>query len=393
MTTLVTELDMPKTKSNLFPSKLNKYEQIEKNLAISKNSWIASFEYGYVIYHQDDIRKILTDKRWHNAMAFYAGINEPSDNEEAEYYRKKRTNILINMEGDDHFRLKSLVAPTFQSKNITYLKPFIHSITNSMLDTVLEKKEFDIQKELFFNLPVYVLCELTGLPTKDIDIYNEWTEAAFNSFSIQTPEQVQEVKNQQKIIDKYVSDLVDDRRKNPKNDLITKLINAKELNDTLTNDEIIMLIEVVMTSGIDTTRNQLGLCLSYFYNNPDKWDKATKDKEVLNELIDEAMAVDGVIRNVARFASEDIVYRDIIFPKGTILIPGITVSNLNEPEKQPLTFGHGIHHCLGAALARFEIQEIFSVIAERMPKFEIKSIEHRSTTHTIWGVNSLVVEL
>lgn len=393
MTTLVTELDMPKTKSNLFPSKLNKYEQIEKNLAISKNSWIASFEYGYVIYHQDDIRKILTDKRWHNAMAFYAGINEPNDNEEAEYYRKKRTNILINMEGDDHFRLKSLVAPTFQSKNITYLKPFINSITNSMLDVILEKKEFDIQKDLFFNLPVYVLCELTGLPAKDIDIYNKWTEAAFNSFSIQTPEQVQEVKTQQKIIDKYVSDLVDERRKNPKNDLITKLINAKESNDTLTNDEIIMLIEVVMTSGIDTTRNQLGLCLSYFYNNPDKWEKAVEDKQYLNDLIDEAMAVDGVIRNVARFASEDIIYRDILFPKGTILIPGITVSNLNEPEKQPLTFGHGIHHCLGAALARFEIQEIFSVIAERMPKFEIKSIEHRSTTHTIWGVNSLVVEL
>ena len=393
MTTLVTDVDMPQTKSHLFPSKLTKYQQIEKNLEISKNTWIARFEYGYVIYHQDDIRKILTDKRWHNAMAFYAGINEPNDNEEAEYYRKKRTNILINMEGDDHFRLKSLVAPTFQSKNITYLKPFIHSITNSMLDAVLEKKEFDIQKELFFNLPVYVLCELTGLPAKDIDIYNKWTEAAFNSFSIQTPEQVQEVKTQQKIIDKYVSDLVDERRKNPKNDLITKLINAKESNDTLTNDEIIMLIEVVMTSGIDTTRNQLGLCLSYFYNNPDKWSKAINDKEYLNELIDEAMAVDGVIRNVARFSSEDIVYRDILFPKGTILIPGITVSNLNEPDKQPLTFGHGIHHCLGAALARFEIQEIFSVIADRMPKFEIKSIEHRSTTHTIWGVNSIVVEL
>lgn len=393
MTTLVTDVDMPQTKSHLFPSKLTKYQQIEKNLEISKNTWIARFEYGYVIYHQDDIRKILTDKRWHNAMAFYAGINEPNDNEEAEYYRKKRTNILINMEGDDHFRLKSLVAPTFQSKNITYLKPFIHSITNSMLDAVLEKKEFDIQKELFFNLPVYVLCELTGLPAKDIDIYNKWTEAAFNSFSIQTPEQVQEVKTQQKIIDKYVSDLVDERRKNPKNDLITKLINAKESNDTLTNDEIIMLIEVVMTSGIDTTRNQLGLCLSYFYNNPDKWNKAINDKEYLNELIDEAMAVDGVIRNVARFSSEDIVYRDILFPKGTILIPGITVSNLNEPDKQPLTFGHGIHHCLGAALARFEIQEIFSVIADRMPKFEIKSIEHRSTTHTIWGVNSIVVEL
>jgi cytochrome P450 len=393
MTKLITDVEMPQTKSHLFPSKLTKYQQIEKNLEISKNTWIARFEYGYVIYYQDDIKKILTDKRWHNAMAFYAGVNEPGDTEEAEYYRKRRANNLLNIEGDDHFRLKNLVAPTFQHKNITYLKPFIHWIANSMLDNILEKKEFDIQKEFFFNLPVYVLCELTGLPAKDIDIFNRWVEAAFNSFSIQTPEEVAQVKAEQIVIDQYVLDLVAERTKNPKNDLITKLINAKELNDKLTADEVVMLIQVVMASGIDTTRNQLGLCLSYFYNHPEKWNEATKSREALNDLIDEAMAFDGVIRNIARFASEDIIYRDILFPKGTILIPGITVSNMNEPEKQPLTFGHGIHHCLGAALARFEIQEIFSIIAQRMPKFEIKTIEHRTTTHTIWGVNSMIVEV
>jgi hypothetical protein len=393
MTKLITDVEMPQTKSHLFPSKLTKYEQIEKNLQISKSSWIARFEYGYIIYYQDDIKKILTDKRWHNAMAFYAGINDPIDSEETEYYKKRRSNILINMEGDDHFRLKSLVAPTFQLKNITYLKPFIHWMTNSMLDKILQEKEFDIQKDLFFNLPVYVICELTGLPAKDIDIFNQWVEAAFNSFSFQTREEVEEVRAQHKIIDKYILDLIEERRRNPKNDLITKLINAEESDDKLTNEEIHMLIQVVMTSSIDTTRNQLGLCLSYFHNNPDKWSEAINNKEALDKLIDEAMAFDGVIRNIARFASEDIVYRDILFPKGTLLIPGITVSNMNEPEKPPLTFGHGIHHCLGAALARFEIQEIFSIIAQRMPEFNIKSIEHRATTHTIWGVNSMVIEV
>ena len=100
MTKLITDVDMPQTKSHLFPSKLTKYEQIEKNFQISKSSWIARFEYGYIIYYQDDIKKILTDKRWHNAMAFYAGINDPNDNEESEYYSKRRANVLINMEGE-----------------------------------------------------------------------------------------------------------------------------------------------------------------------------------------------------------------------------------------------------------------------------------------------------
>lgn len=393
MTTLVSDLDMPKTKTNLLPSDLTKYEQIQRNLEIAKQSWIASFDFGYAIYHQDDIRKILSDKRWHNALAFYAGINAPDDTEEDEYFRKRRSNILINMEGDDHFRLKSLVIPTFQLKNITYLKPFIHWITNIAIDRILENKEFDIQKDLFNSLPVYILCELTGLPIKDIDVFNAWTEAAFNSFSLRTREEVNEIKRQQKVIDEYVLNLIDERRKNPKQDLITKLIQAEESSDVLTNEEIVMLLQVIMTSGIDTTRNQLGLCLSFFGQNPDKWKEAISSTESMNRLLEEAMAVDGVIRNVGRFASEDIVYKDVLFPKGTLVVPAITVSNINESDRQPLTFGFGIHHCLGTALARFEIQEIFSILANRIPNFKIKKIEHRETTQTIWGIKSLVVEI
>lgn len=393
MTIVVTDVDMPQTSSHLFPSKLTKYEQIEKNVEISKSSWIARFEYGYVIFYQDDIKKILVDKRWHNVMAFYAGISDPDDIEDSGHYTKRRGSNLLNAEGDEHARLKNLVMPTFQLKNVTPLQPFIHWITNSMLDNLLEKKEFDIQKELFFDLPMYVLFELIGLPVKDISIFNKWIEATFNSYSIQTPEEIAQVRAERKAMDKYVLDLVEERVKNPKNDLITKLIDAKELDDQLTVDEVVMLIQVVISSGVDTTRNQLGLCLSYCYSNPDKWNEATKNREALNDLIDEAMAYDGVIRNSARFASEDIIYRDTLFPKGTIIALGITVSNLNEPEKHPLTFGYGIHHCLGAFLARFEIQEIFSIIAQRMPEFEIKNIEHRVTTHTIWGVNSVVVEV
>ncbi len=393
MTTLVSDLDMPKTKSNILPSKLTKYEQVEKNLEKAKESWIASFDFGYSIYHHDDIKKMLADKRWHNALAFYAGINAPEDTENAEYYRKKRTNILINMEGDDHFRLKSLVAPTFQLKNITYLKPFIHWITNAAIDRLLEKNEFDIQKDLFNNLPVYILCQLIGLPVKDIDIFTAWTDAAFSSFSLKTVEEVKEIKIQQEFIDKYVLDLIEDRRKNPKDDLITKLIEAEESSDVLTNAEIVMLIEVIMTSGIDTTRSQLGLCLSYFGRNPEKWSEAIANVDSMNKYLEEAMAFDGVIRNIGRFASEDIVYNDILFPKGTLIVPALTVSNLHEPDRQPLTFGLGIHHCLGMALARLEIQEIFSILAKRIPNFKINSVEHKKTNQAIWGITSLVVEV
>ena len=390
---LISEIDMPTTKTNILASDLTKYQQVEENLKIGKESWIASFGFGYVLYHQEDIRKILLDKRWHNALVFYAAVNKTDEPEKDEYYKKRRTNILINLEGDDHARLRSLVAPSFTPNNVAYLKPFVNWITNKMVDDILVNKKFDIQKDLFHNLPVYVLCQLTGLPAKDLEIFNTWVENAFKSFGLNDREEVKKIRREQEIIDDYVLNLIEERRRNPQNDLITKLVQAEESGDTLTNEEVVMLIQVVMSSGIDTTRCQLGLCLSYFANNPDKWEEAISSTESMNRLLEEAMAFDGTIRNVGRFASEDIVYKDILFPKGTFVVPALNISNINETDKKPLTFGLGIHHCLGTALARLEIQEVFSVLAKRIPSFRVDSIEYKETTDAIWGLKSLVIEV
>jgi cytochrome P450 len=393
MTKIISEVEMPRTKTTLLPSDLTKYQQVEENLKIAKESWIASFGYGYVLYNQEDIRKILTDKRWHNALRFYAATNTTGDVVEDEYYKKRRSNILINLEGDDHARLRKLVAPSFSAKNVAYLKPFINWISNAIIDQLLEKNNFDIQKEFFHNIPVYVLCQLTGLPVKDIEVFNAWTEAAFKSFGVNDAEEVKKIRKEQQVIDEYVLKLIEERRANPQNDLITQLIQAEDSGDKLTSQEVVTLIEVIMSSGIDTTRCQLGLCLSYFANNPDKWEEAISSEESMNRLLEEAMAFDGTIRNVGRFASEDIVYKDILFPKGTLVVAALNISNINESENKPLSFGLGIHHCLGTALARLEIQEVFSVLAKRMPSFSIKSIEHKETTDVIWGLKSLVVEI
>ena len=335
----------------------------------------------------------MLDKRWHNALAFYAAVNTTDEPEMDEFYKKRRSNILINLEGDSHARLRSLVAPSFTPNNVAYLKPFINWITNKMVDDILVNKKFDIQKDLFHNLPVYVLCQLTGLPAKDLEIFNTWVENAFRSFGLNDREEVKKIRREQEIIDDYVSNLIEERRNNPQNDLITNLVQAEESGDALTNEEVIMLIQVIMSSGIDTTRCQLGLCLSYFANNPDKWEEAIGSTDSMNRLLEEAMAFDGTIRNVGRFASEDIIYKDILFPKGTLVVPAINISNINETEKKPLTFGLGIHHCLGTALARLEIQEVFSILAKRIPSFHVESIEHKLTTDSIWGLKSLVIEV
>lgn len=388
----VNDLEMPTTQTNLFPTDITKYQQIENNLKIAKDSWIASFGFGFAIYHQEDIRKILTDKRWHNALSAFGDINIPDTDENAQHYRERRHKILINLEGDEHQRLRALVSPTFMHKNISYLGPFTNSITNEMIDDLLQKDQFDIQKELFNILPVRVLCKLIGLPEEDMDIFNMWTDAGFNSLSIRTQDQMIEIKKAQVEIDNYVINLIEDRKKNPQNDLITKLLQAENNGDIFSIEEIIMLIEVIISSGIDTTRSQLGLCLAYFANNPDKWNQAINDREVLNKYIEEAMAMDGVIRNLGRMASEDIVYKDILFPKGTLIIPALTVANINEPEYQPLTFGLGIHHCLGMALARLEIQEIFYCLSQKIKEFKIIKIDYKDTTDTIWGIRSLILD-
>jgi cytochrome P450 len=187
-------------------------------------------------------------------------------------------------------------------------------------------------------------------------------------------------------LDAYTRELIAERRGKPKDDLLSDLIAQEEAGDRLTTDELVMMVNAVIVGGTDTTRNQLGCAVNLFAEHSDQWAMLAENPDLAPRAVEEAMRYFGAVRGTARFASVDIEYRDVLFPAGTFMAVGLAEANRDDtvfraPEAfditsskgdQPqLTFGSGIHYCLGQALARAELQEALPLLARRMPNLRL----------------------
>jgi cytochrome P450 len=194
--------------------------------------------------------------------------------------------------------------------------------------------------------------------------------------------------------------MIEDRRSKPADDLLSELIAIEEEGDRLSTQDLIGLAEAVLMAGTDTTRNQLACSVALFAQYPDQWALLAERPEMAHRAVEESMRYLGAVRGTARFASEDIEYRDVLFPKGTLVATSLAGANFDERAWQEpatfditqerttpqMTFGSGVHFCLGASLARAELQEALPLLARRMRNIEIDgAIEWKPDSVGIWG--------
>jgi cytochrome P450 len=395
----LSELDLPTVEFDFADAE----EHRNALLALSKESWIAKGVFAYPIFRYEDCVAILRDKRWHSAAALAAeafGVNDPR-------LKERRRESILSAEGDVHTRLRRLVAPSFSPRAADRLRPFMREVMNSLIDPVAKNGTCDLATDICDPYPIPIICELLGAPKKDWQLFSRWAEDVLRIFNATASEELDVIFKAQDELGQYTRQLIADRRSRPADDLITSLIAAEEAGDKLDEAELEMMVEAVIVGGTDTTRNQLGCSIALFAEHPEQWKLLAEQPELAGKAVEETMRYFGAVRATGRFASEDIEYKGVLFPKGTLVTPSLSIANRDEtvfndanvfditrePAGQPqMTFGSGIHYCLGAALARAEQQEALPIMAQRMKNLRIDgAVTWKPSTVAIFGPENMPI--
>ena len=378
MATLVHELDLP----TIAPDDRSFEERHATRMTFPEGSWLARSLFGYSVWRYDDVVGILRDKRWHSAVGRLPEMMGVTD----ERFLARQNVSILSAEGDVHQRLRRLVAPAFSPRQTERLRPTMRAVINELVDRVAPTGHADIATDICEPYPIPIICELLGAPKKDWQLFSRWANDILEIFSVDMASKLDLIVRTQDELDTYTRDLIADRRDKPADDLLTDLIAMEEAGDRLSTDELVMMVNAVIIGGTDTTRNQLGCALSLFAQHPQQWEILAERPELAQRAVEETMRYFGAVRGTARFASVDIEYRDVVFPAGTFMGVGIAEANrdsnvFDEPDAfditsakgdQPqLTFGSGIHYCLGQSLARAELQEALPLLAQRLPNLRL----------------------
>ncbi len=401
MASLAKDLQIPKVPLIVDQQRSDRHALLRET---AKDSWLARTDIGYSVLTYESVMGILRDKRWHSATGMVAQLQGITD----EAFLSRRQVSILNAEGEVHVRLRRLVAPAFSPRSADRLRPFMRDTVNSLLDPFTSSGKAEVVRDICEPYPIPIICELLGAPKEDWKLFSRLATEILLIFSQNLAENMSVFLAAQQELEKYTEGLIEKRRSVPADDLITDLIAAEEAGDKLNTEELTMMVDAVIVGGTDTTRNQLGLALALFAEYPEQWALLGKDPSLAQRAVEEVLRFSGAVGGTIRFASEDIEYNGVLFPKGTFMSTSMSTGNYDasvfptpetfditrEPVGQPhLSLGAGIHYCLGASLARAELQEAFTVLSQRMLNLELDGpVVYKPSNVGIFGPASLPVK-
>jgi cytochrome P450 len=391
---LVTELELPSLDPSQFADRAELRARLDE---VRAQHWLAKTPIGYLLTRHDDVTALLRDRRWHSAVRILNRLNGVPE-------RDDRPESVLSAEGETHARLRRLVAPAFSPKAADRLRPFMREVINGLVDDVADTGRCEFVSDICEPYPIPIICELLGAPKEDWRSFSRWASDLLKVFNGNWAQDGPAIDQARKEIDAYVEGLIADRRNKPADDLLTDLIAAEEQGDRLSTDELVVMTEAVILGGTDTTRNQLGCSVALLAGHPDQWQLLAERPELAGTAVEETMRYLGAIRGLGRYASEDLEFNGVTFPENSIVMMSLVGANFDpaafdDPYRfditrpgvgQHLTFGSGIHYCMGASLARAELQEALPILARRMPKLALDGpVTWKPNTAGIWGAEHM----
>ncbi len=292
---------------------------------------------------------------------------------------------VLGSDPPDHSRLRRLASRDFTPRRVRELEPRIREIARELLARVEAKGEFDVMSDLANVLPVRVIAEMLGIPAEHGARFKDWSDriiAAGNTLpgAPPPPQAIDAIES----LAAYMKEQIERRRRTPGPDLVSALVSAHDDADSLTEGELLSFVVLLLIAGNETTTNLIGNGMNALARHPEALERLRREPALLPTAIEEMLRFDPPVQSTARFPKADIEVGGTKIPGGSIVLVVVAAAN-RDPEKFPdaerfdiarepnehLSFGEGIHFCLGAPLARLEARVVFEETLARFPKLRL----------------------
>ncbi len=326
-----------------------------------------------------DVMEALLDRRFGAIGARYYEQQGWSEGAYIDWVRR----TVVFLDPPDHDRLRALLARAFTPRQVARVRPLTEELANELLDAALEARAVDLYDAFAQRLPLQVICGLLAIPSIDHHAVGEWTAALSLATATPTPDARVGADRAILAFDDYVSRMIAERRAQPGDDLLSELIAAEEGGDRLSKDELVAMVVQMLYAGHETTRNLIGNGLFTLLQHPDELARLRAEPELLTGAVEEMLRFEPPIIFISRVARADIDCAGVAVRKDDLVHFGIASAN-RDPERfaapdrfevgrdevRNLSFGWGMHFCLGASIARMEGRVAFEALLARTAKIE-----------------------
>jgi cytochrome P450 len=370
---------------------------------LARRSWLATSPIGFFVLDREAAAFFLRTK-----SATFPGmkIAEMFGIDGGPLYEEMKRNIL-HIDGDHHRRLRNLVNPAFTPRSADRWRPAMRDFLEQLWREVAAEGRTEFVDAFAKPYPSLTIATVMGAPLADaprLHHWSNWIQRQFDGPSLMT-ERAEIERAVEEFYD-YCGALLEARRETPGDDLVSTLIAAEQEGERLSDVECVNLVLNVLIGGVDTTQSQLAQAVRLFAEHPEQWALLRERPDLVPAAVEEVLRFEPITPVTARITTQEVEYRDVTFPEGTVVMVSSFSGNrdpaaIEEPDsfdiaadrdrEKPLTFGAGIHYCLGANLARAELQEGLGFLSRRIARLELDGEPEFESIHGIYGLGRLPI--